>query len=83
VSGASAVGQMQRVEEETPVELATGKLGTDDNYGMVRSSFFLPHRIRHRIGDTFCTNNNVLKSVNSPPFQHETYDSCKNNKSFK
>jgi len=35
VSGASPVRQMQHVEEETPVELATGKLGTDDNHGMV------------------------------------------------
>lgn len=35
MSGASAAGQMQHVEEETPVELATGKLGTDDNHGMV------------------------------------------------
>ena len=35
MSGASAAGQMQHVEEETPVKLATGKLATDDNRGNV------------------------------------------------
>jgi hypothetical protein len=70
MSEASVAGQMQHMEEETPVELVTGKFGTDDKSWHGMFFFFPPHRIQHRTGDAFCSNNKLFKRVNSPPFQH-------------